>query len=90
MRRITKGDRDLQMVGCLLAGMTGLDKAHHPAPQIRRVGLGHRSSPPTNGKMTEARSRHAAYLNNSVKNAVALTNLAGKAVRKRTRAFELP
>jgi transposase len=32
----------------------------HPAAQVQRVGLGHRSSPPKRAKMSESRSRHAA------------------------------
>ncbi len=55
-----EGDRHVIMPGGLLAGMARLDKACHPAPQIQRVGLGHRSSPPERAEMSESRSRYAA------------------------------
>jgi hypothetical protein len=43
-----------------MAGMAGLGKARHPAAQIQRLGLGHRSSPPERATMSESRSRRAA------------------------------
>ncbi len=54
-----KSDRHLKMARSFMAGMPRLDKARHPAPQIQRGGLGHRSSPPKRARMSESRSRHA-------------------------------
>jgi hypothetical protein len=47
------------VAGSLMAGMARLDKARHPAAQIQRVGLGHRSSPPKRFETSESRSRNA-------------------------------
>jgi hypothetical protein len=41
--------------GCGMAGTACLDKARHPAAQIQRIGLDHRSPPPKKrAKMSEA------------------------------------
>jgi hypothetical protein len=54
-----EGDRDLEVAGGRVTGMARLDKARHPAAQVQRIGLGHRSSPPKRAKMSESRSRYA-------------------------------
>jgi len=67
-----EGDGHVKVPGRGMAGVPRLDKARHPAAQIQRVGLGHRSSPPKRAKMSEPRSRHAVYFSIQSETDVAL------------------